>query len=440
MNVILITIDAFRADYTGCIGGNWITPNIDRLAKESMIFEKAYSTGPKTPFSFPAILCSRFRSMQQTDHIPNKTPTVAEVFKREGFHTMAMQGGNPYLSRFFNYNRGFVLFLDYLFPSYMSEKEKKKRTLEDLWKRSTPSFTERFFSYLSHKTPHIECKQIVSDAKKNIKDYIEEDFFVWLHFMDTHTPFIPKKQLLKSKNEYNYSFLTYSSDLYKHNKLYSVSKDNKRYKFDANTLTSLKQFYSCCIQYVDTAIGDLISFLKRYQIYDDTILIITSDHGECLGDHGKIGHPPNELWNALIHVPLIIKDINQITAKRIKKPVSHVDLFPSIMERIGIRYPSEFSGKNVLFNGVYKPVFSYGIDLNGQVVSCIYKKWKYIWHNGNSTEKLYNLEEDPLEKFNLLLNYSNESIRKKMKSYVRNFLYWSSYEKNIIDSEHTCAN
>ena len=435
MNIILITIDGLRPDFTGYLGGKRITPNIDRVAEESVLFEKAYSTGPKTPFSFPAIVYSRFRNMQKTDHIPRRVPTVAEVFQREGFHTIAIQAGNPYLSRYFNYDKGFDEFLDYIFPSHVSEAEKNKIALRDFWKSSTPHILKRFQRYLLNRTPHIECEKIVADAGKYISYYMGKDLFIWLHFMDTHPPFVPKKQLLKSKNEYNYSFFSHLSDLYRHSKLYSVSRDARRYRFDAKSLDSLKQFYSCCVQYVDMAVGHLISFLRKYGIYDDSILILTSDHGECFGDHGKIGHPPNELCNALIHVPLIVKDVNQESVKRIRKPVSHIDLFPSIMERIGIKYPSEFCGKNVLFHSTDKPIFSCGIDAKGQVISCIYKKWKYIWYEVYHKEKLYNLEEDPSEEFDQLLNCTNKDTVKKMERFLKEFILWASNKKNEIYPE-----
>ncbi|MFX0133294.1 MAG: sulfatase [Candidatus Hodarchaeota archaeon] len=433
MNIILITIDALRADFINYKEENKICPNICKLAKNSLFFNKAFSTGPKTPLSFPAILYSRFSNMQNNNHVPKNVPTVAEVFQKEDFFTIGIEAGNPFLSSFFNYDRGFNIFIDYIFKSrqkLVNMNEKK------LWKIKKPHIFESILLYFLNRSPHIEAHNVLYDAVKHIKNNRQKDLFVWLHFMDAHYPFVPKKKLLKLKTYYDYSFLYYWYDLYKQKRLYSNNMINKNINFNIKKdfFNTLKTFYSCCIQYIDFIFGKLLFFLKKYHIYDESIIILTSDHGECLGEYGKIGHPPNELCNDLIHIPLLIKKNHQKSMELIQNSVSHIDLFPSIMKDIGINYPKEFCGKNILFNNIRKPIYSNGIDKNKQIVSCIYNDWKYIWYENSSVEKLYNLEIDPNERTNYALELKNNSkellnIYDKMKYFMKEFLVWTSYEK-----------
>jgi len=432
-NIVLITIDALRADHLGFMGYKKnISLNIDKLAKESSIFTQAFSVSSLSSYSFPAILTSNYSG---------KKPKVliSEVLKREGYITAAFHC-NPFLSAFFGYGEGWDFFEDIVPPESNVIKRKKVFSLFlNLFREITFStfpgiyYWVRYLGakYLKIKIPGesvLPVKFQVNAAYINrlIRDFIysikdkKKPFFIWSHYLDVHEPYFSREFYFNDKD---YSFL---NDLrvqrfpqhlglsrYEHKK--ALKKYMKKY---------LKQGIDCYdygIEYMDYQIGQLMDFFKKENIYNNSIIIITSDHGEEFLEHGGGSHLP-KLYNEGLHVPLLIK-IPGEEPKVIDKKVSLIDLSPTICNLLGVKRDSSFKGGNLFEESDERPIFHVEKIDNQHKIACQFKNWKYILDNDQ--EELYNLSEDPKEQKNIASEKPKTLF--KMKKLIQQFKKKNSF-------------
>jgi len=439
-NIILITVDCLRPDHLGFMGYRDISPNLDKLARESVVFKEAFAVGPSTPYSFPGILTSTYPlDFQGPKRIKRPRKLISEVLKEQGYITAAFHS-NPRVSEFFGYNLGWDFFEDVTLPSEVrSEKGKiKKRRISAVKRllKVIESFLHNFIPDISFRIRYLMYK--FSNKKDNFKvkasylNQIAEDFievqenkplFVWLHYMDVHGPY-------------------FSYDHYKGNKKLSflelVGKVLPSYPLN-NSYVPLNSFiekhikdviylYDQGIKYVDEEIGKLIDYLKEKGLYNKSIIIITADHGDELWDHGHPSHG-NKLYNELLRVPLIIK-IPGREGEVIDSKVSQIDLATTICDLIGIKEESFkggslFSPREFIFHQtgeaekgeVYRDIEIKNI--NQCKVACQSKEWKYILNYDLSKEELYNLLGDPKEKENIIDD--NKEIALSMKDKIKEF-------------------
>lgn len=451
-NVILITIDSLRADHLGFMGyGKDITPNLDKLAEESVVFRNAFATGPISPHSVPSILTSTFPlDYQGPRKMERPRVFISEVLKENGFVTAAFHS-SPFLSDFFGYNKGWDYFKD-IVPSYDQDrfKDLKSRKINVIFSKitnfcsgllkkiSSSTFPQLYFWALfaalrirgSQDILKVKAEKINKLVQEFIDAEKEKSFFVWAHYMDIHDPYISKKRYLQS------SPLSYSEIVGRHLVTYSKQNNCQKKivkKFVKNNIEKSIELYDQIIEYVDEQIGNLIDFLKKKNIYQNTIIIITADHGDAFFEHGAIGHSIN-LYNELLRVPLLIR-IPGAQPGRIDKKVSLIDIASTICDVLCIRKPSSFKGGN-LFEDGGKSIFYqtatntknnsdlFLTDINeiSQCkMGCQHDSWKYIIDYDQGKEQLYNLKEDPGEEEDLVDENSEIllAMRKKVEDFIR---------------------
>jgi arylsulfatase A-like enzyme len=195
---------------------------------------------------------------------------------------------------------------------------------------------------------------------------------------------------------------------------------------DKSNLEYLKSLYDACILGVDQElIKPILSMLKKLNIYNNTIIVITSEHGEEFNEHGGLCHGM-KFYDELIHVPLIIKIPHYKRGKRIKALVQSIDIMPTIFEIIGVTIPHYVQGKsfyalikNRKINSIHKYVYGY----NNEFSYLRSLKWKLIIHNNSNYVELYNLKKDPGEKRNIYSSNSNSKIVNMMLVKLLKWLY-----------------
>lgn len=422
-NIILITIDSLRADHLGFMGYQKnISPNIDNLAKDCVVFNRAFAVGSSTPYSFPAILTSTYPlDYQGPQKIDKPRVLLSEVFKKAGYITAAFHA-NPFLSGFFGYNQGWDYFEDITLPTGKLEKKNVIRDfLREIFKNTVISFSPRlffkikYFKYIKKearigskvKAPAIN--QLARDFIKSVKNE-KSPFFLWLHYMDVHGPYYSKEHYYQDK-PYSFkeaiagSYINYLTD-YGHKK--RMRKFLEKYFQDTINL------YDQGIECFDKELEKLLDFLKEEDIEQKTIICLTSDHGEELFERGGVSHFNCRLYNELLHVPLIIKIPNR-GYKKIEKKVSLIDLAPTIINLAGLEIPAFFKGRD-LFDLTEYPLFHQAAShindaqigptelrkkLNHYNVACQINGRKYIKDNIHHSEELYNLALDFGEKNNI---------------------------------------
>ncbi len=349
-NVVFVTIDTLRADHLGCYGYKAIkTPNIDRLSEQGTRFVNAYTQVPYTLPSHAALFTSTYPMWNDVRDpvgppLPLESLTLAEVLKQNGYVT----GGFPaafVLDGFFQLNQGF----DYYYDHFPRREDSLRAGKEAGLVRHADEQLRLAFEWIN----------------KNL----DKKFFVWLHLYDPHHPYNPPEP-------------------------YRSQYPNRPY--DAE------------IAYVDSAIGKLVDFLAVAKLRQKTLIVLTADHGEALGDHNEFYHG-YFVYDTTMKVPLIVVAPNLTTmAKEVKRPVDLIDVAPTILQLVGIHVPPQMQGRSLLTSILGK----------GQVPEPIYGESLFAhWHFGwgdlhcllvgrykliqSPKPELFDLEKDPGERTNI---------------------------------------
>lgn len=399
-NVILITIDCLRADHLSCYGYKRKTASfIDFLATEGALFENAFANGPFTVASFLSILASAYPlDFENQLPLPKNAVLISKILQKKGIQTAAIHS-NPYLSAFHGYNRGWDFFVDFLHST------PKERQIRDLIKKLLPKRVvglHRFFKYFfatttykSYEDAEIITNCAISWLNRN-KNF---PFFLWLHYMDLHEPYLISNTNAKRKYSKNISRL---SEI----KSFSNVRKNKQ------DIEIMRNIYDDKLGYVDENLKNFFDFLKNERLTTNTLILLTSDHGQEFLDHEYFGHSAR-FYDENLHIPLILFG-SGIKKQSIENLVSQIDIAPTILHFYNIPIPKQYRGHSLLSNHTNKYMISEaahnkdGVYIQNNKIfpsefrtySIRTKKWKYI-HKEEGHE-LYNLIKDPKETRNIV--------------------------------------
>jgi arylsulfatase A-like enzyme len=429
-NILLITIDSLRADYLSCLGyAGQTSPNIDQLASEGTLFTNTIANGPRSPASFPSILASIYLSNGAENGLPQEATTLAEVLKKYGYVTAGFCASNPYISSYFGYHRGFDLFQDFL-PidagtsgprnSLGNLVRLKRRVGQIVNKRgiSDPPFLLFFNTLRGRKNANVTksegvqpftCGETLNEqAAIWLSSLVDKPFFLWIHYMDVHFPYLPANARLRL-SDYHRHALALTSVLF------------KRYAYPHQVILDL---YGDRVQDVDKIVAQIVDQLRKQGCYEDTVIILTADHGEEFLEHNGWAHGA-KLYDELLRVPLIIRGPGIAPGDTITGQIGLIDLAPTILELVGLEEKvASFQGtsfhpwrKNNRTELINRRVFSEAVHLGGRrpplwgqdndrnklyrIRSCRSETWKYIWDEEGTKQELYHLHVDPKETMNL---------------------------------------
>ncbi len=385
-NVILIDVDTLRSDHLGAYGYEKDTsPNIDKFAKESLVFTNAVSQSVWTLTSVVSVFTSKYPSthgvLSKNDRIIDKDITLAEILKDNGYKTQAFVGAQTTrgdMLSVFGFAKGFDEYNDWIGLYYNT---------------SIPLATEWL--------------------KKNS----DQKFFLFIHSYDVHDPY-HKPEPYENFFDPTYSGfvdkLTLTTD--KGGDITKVKKfgDNYVYLNDTqNVILSQKDVdhiiahYDGNIRYADSWLGKFLSLLENLHLMNKTIVIIFGDHGETLFDHvleesRSIGH--SGLYDEVIRVPLIIK--HPFFNGTIEKQAQLIDITPTLLDFLKIEIPEYLQGKSLV------PLIKNNTDINPEAFSEGFQgtksvrtlKWKLIskFHEF----ELYDLVNDKKEQNNVAFNFT----------------------------------
>jgi len=330
-NVILLTVDALRADHLTCYGYERDTsPEIESLVEEGKHYEWAFSASSHTREAVPALLTGKY---PQDATGPDFTLDAKPVSKRlDATHATAAFHSNPYISRAYGFGAGFDRFDDDL---YLGENR-----ILALAQRAIDKYL------LNRGKYHARAEQI-NKKSLNWVDALSEDqsFFLWNHYMDPHGPYNPP-------SEYSFADTTVSDN--EAQKLYQRLCDGDGSADDQELATDL---YDGEIRYLDDYIGRFVESLRKLGHLEDTLLILTADHGDLFGEYGKYGHP-RYVYPELTRIPMILAGslTDSLTPDR---TASTVDVVPTILAAAEVSSTSILPGTSLLNSGFPdEPVFS----------------------------------------------------------------------------------
>jgi len=285
-NVVLISMDTCRADHLRCYGYSRKTsPNIDAVAAEGVLFNHAVTPVPLTLPAHASMLTGNTPlrhgvRVNNNYRLGDSNITLAEILKEKGYTTAAAVSAFVLDSQFG---------LDQGFDTYEDNISKEDK---------------RILSYVQR-----DGKEVTDIAENWLQKYKGEKFFLFLHYFDPHSPYIPHKE----------------------------------FSFSSPFVRVTRDFYDGEIAYTDHLIGRVVKKLKDLNLYESTMLIITSDHGEGLGQHKETTHG-YFTYHSTLHVPLIIKAPGWPKGTVINRIVGLIDILPTICGCLGIDVPEQAEG------------------------------------------------------------------------------------------------
>ncbi|WP_158855662.1 sulfatase [Halorhabdus sp. CUG00001] len=334
-NVLLITIDSLRYDT--------VDP-LERLSlSDPLRFEKAFATGPGTSPSFPGILTGTLPlSHGGLGPLTEGRPMLAEHLQDAGFATGGFQC-NPFLSKHFNYDRGFDIFEDYqhplmgvatkLFPRGI-ELDGRLGAIDDIL-HLTDAIKWTYQLVAGKPRPYVSAEVVTDDAVEWLAG-ASEPFFCWAHYMDVHHPCFPPREY---RADHGVADIEQAD----------VAESYSALVSDPGALTTaqladLEALYHAAIDYTVDQTDRLIERLRDDGRLDETLVVVTSDHGELFGDHGQYGKP-ERLYDELLRVPLWVTNGPDHLEDATDDLVSLLDVPPMIHDALEIDIPSAYEGR-----------------------------------------------------------------------------------------------
>ena len=389
-HIILLTVDTLRPDALSCYGGATPTPNIDRLVEDSVLFTNAYSSAPWTLPSFSSIFTGVSPWVHQTTKIGHNRPagltTLGEKMAEAGYLTGGI-GFNYFLTHRgggWGVNRGFAEYNFY--PKFHSPHT---AAMEVLTGRDVSAF---------------DLWATTDDLTRMARDWVRghgsSGFFFWLHYYDPHMPHLPPEEFFPGGKLNEEAAQKYGSE---------DALDSFQSGEMPPTAEAKGWLDGLChgqVRYVDDRIGSFLSVLKDTGVYDDALIVFTSDHGDEHFDHAGVGHG-HTLYDELLRVPLAFKLPGSVTTGKVDPIVGTVSILPTILELAGIDFTAEnFSGRSLVpyWDRNFSDdqiIFSTGALVFEERESVIFEGWKYIRSLSSGAEELYNLRVDPRERDNL---------------------------------------
>lgn len=431
-NVILITVDSLRADAIGPYDNRQHTPTLDSLAAEGAVFDNAFATGNWTPFSFPSILGSR-PVFSDTGRIGvDETPTLPAVLSdadRE-LATGGFNAANGFLTSHWGYDEGFDQFEPFVADTSSDIYSRYLAThpTVEAWIQLASSSVRRFRSWLgrgSTDRPFLDSSRMF-DIESASVDFITESstpFFLWVHYMDAHTPYVPAPRYIREVS---------SDVLGTHRMLHAHVRTGLGRTVDERTLNELRTLYQAAVRQVDASIGRLRESLESAGIKEETAIILAGDHGEEFQEHGHLAHYP-KLYDELIQVPLIIHTPDG-PSRRIDRPTGLDAIPPTVTDLLGVDPAPEWAADSALPAvrddsdelPPSEPVVSVAVRGeevtkqpiprslgDGQLlVSVRDEEWTYIENIETGVQQLYHRPTDPGQQTDLTADPSPEARQK----------------------------
>lgn len=395
-DVVLVVIDTLRADHLPMYGYDRATaPNLVRFARDAVTYAKAVTPGTWTVPAHGALFTGRWPSFHGAERVPSDhnlalalndgQTTLAEIMQRRGFHTAAFVGNSTYVSGIFGFARGFAEYFD-----------------KDLY--SPTKLRETFEAWLPTR---------------------KEPIFLFINILDPHEPYEPPPPL-------DTMFPTKHAEL-------GVMMTDLVFGGKPVTPEMREHFvsqYDGEIVYADRELGKIFERLKAEGRYDDALIVVTSDHGELLGEHGLAGHGVAP-FEPETHVPLLVKYPGQRRGgERVTRRVSTLGVFATLVRHVGETLPPNVDSRPL--DDVH-PVWVEDIASDGARVRVGYdadeKLVVSVPIDGPTRSWLFDLAADPNEDAPIRDGSGAVALRKDLETFASVARPVNTATRPVIDPE-----
>ena len=441
MNVLLIDIDSLRFDHVGAYGYDApTTPNIDELSSDATLFENAYvSNSPCLP-SRAAWISGRYGvSNGVATHGPDAQLLRSPQNWRQWYACWAEEwkaGGRQTLTEVHGESKNWLTL-----PEVFFHNRVHTGAVSSFPRHTAPWFYHLWHEYHQPQEPDEPGEYMQTPRAETICDigidylerHVDDSFFLYLQFWDPHTPYNRSEDEIEPFRTHSRPEHPTSEQLESHQEWDSWRSPAQLGISDESDLATLIAHYDAEIRHADKYVGRILQYLRDRDVYDDTMIILMADHGEEFGEHGVY----REHWSTYEgtqHVPLLVKPPNQTRAKECDQLVTNVDIAPTILDYAGFEIPNGWQGSSLkpLITGQSEDwrsaiVFDHGLYTAQRAIRT--NRWKLIrtyhpgmWDGVLPRDQLFDLENDPWEQENILMEYPDvaERLTKSMALWVEN--------------------
>lgn len=306
-NVIIYLVDTLRADHLGCYGGSVATPAVDALAKEGILFENALAQAPWTKASVASLFSGRYPSSTGlndfADVLSPELVTLAELFGQGGYETAAFTT-NPLLEPGAGFEQGF-----------------------------------ESFHLLKAATKAREMNAAIFDLLDN--RITERPLFLYVHTLEPHIPYDPPAEFKGPHQSLTAEELSQLRP-----KLWNAQRRGQKPPLSETEQARIRGLYQGEVLSSDLAFGAFVAGLKERGLYQDSVIVFLSDHGEELLEHGYLEHL-NAIYEESLRVPLILRPPVKwkLEPRRVTNPIGLLDVAPTLLDWCGLPSPPDCQGQ-----------------------------------------------------------------------------------------------
>jgi len=401
-NIVIILLDTLRSENLLTYGYNKDTmPNLTKFTKGATLFKNTISTSSFTPPSHLSIISGNYVDSQRMEISEQKTLT--EMLKQNGYCTVCVTANRLVTTE--NFVKGFDIYIDNVSAEVLFQYLMSFKIIYKLFHDKI--FNLQFMFY--HR--HTRAEDVNDILFPLLNKHISRNLFLFINYLDPHDPYFPTSK----KSEF--SPFSLENGFFRH-------IENWRHPdLDDRQFDTLKNLYDQELGYLDQHLGDLFDLFKELDMLDESIIIVTSDHGEIFGENGYLSHAIS-LYENEIKVPLIMRGSKIFPEDRqIDKLVQTVDIVPTILDILKMKIPSDIHGQSLMplldeegvgvsRDFVYASQYDFRMIRNSD--------WKYIRNLKDKSEELFFIKTDPNE-LNDLKNV-NKKKRDELASRLDNFI------------------
>ena len=456
-NVVVIVIDTVRSDHMSLYGyAKPTTPFLDSLAKEAIVFDETIADGTWTVPSHASLFTGRSAREHgllkvNVGKLDESIPTLASVLRENGYATASFSN-NPWISPLTKLNRGFDESRVVYHLKYQS-RFSLEYILQEMGVTPPLPWLDKDFG--ASLTNHLISEWLDRQRAE------AKPFFAFVNYLEAHLPYeVPKRyrELFMNPTQVDRSYdlrsNSYGSIVEVLNKRFNLEDDSFLPQSDREVL---KLQYDSAIRYLDERVGDLVGMLEQRALLDNTLVIITSDHGEYLGTHRMWGHR-FMVYNDLVDVPMMIRNPREKESERVSTPVQLSDLYRTILKfALDKDEPESSHGTEDLFQlAASKPrtrvvVSEYGPPSDKDIAEIQASKNPRVQHYAQGyvaaqdgrfklilsdaqTQELFDLEKDPGETNNLAA--TDKKTAQQLAAYLE---LWQANHPRLVSEDKPTA-
>ena len=347
-NVVWVVWDTVRADHLSLYGYDKLTtPRLERWARDARVFDDCLSTASSTVPShasmFTGLLPSEHGVNNRHRHLDDHHETIAELFREAGYQTYLF-AANPHISADENFQQGFEVEEHPWDEAYRQEAMRIMRSKvlpEDQSSELSARFKAKKFNPWDIKA----CGEL---TERGVESWLtnrdrRSPVFMFLNYMEAHRPFVPARSARAKMMTTGQVARSYRID---RSWVPMWSHTFELRSYSPEELAIMAGTYDACLVELDELFDSLLAMLGEHLDLDRTIIVLTADHGEHLGEHHMLDHQYS-LYNPLIRVPLVVRFPGHFAPGRDVRPVMTYDLFPTLLELAGIEPPPGLTSQAV---------------------------------------------------------------------------------------------